>query len=278
MSIVMLLIYICSCIYYNRQAVRAEENLVHQFRANLELELEHIKGGLYQPYERSRAYQVLTRVNRLDERDEVYALLQSISQLSDEIAAVRLEDTIQGRNYLYANRYCFVDAGSGADAPFDVGEEGKNQAEGFGAGAVLLPTHKFNAPETLPLLVPKMIIQPIMENYFKHGFVKREEGFRLRASSRIQEDRLVIEVENNGTGIPEEKLKSLLLNLERAKTFDNEEGACGIGLINIQSRLNLYYQNEGQISLYNLDPYGLRIEVILRLKAEVEQCEGANCR
>lgn len=56
LSIVMLLIYICSCIYYNRQAVRAEENLVHQFRANLELELEHIKGGLYQPYERSCAY------------------------------------------------------------------------------------------------------------------------------------------------------------------------------------------------------------------------------
>ena len=120
--------------------------------------------------------------------------------------------------------------------------------------------------DTLGLIVPKMILQPIMENYFKHGFTKRKEGYRILASSCLEGDNLVITVENNGTNMSEEELSALEDNLKKTRTFDNDENAFGIGLINIQSRLNLYYNNNARVLVANLAPYGLRVQLILSLK------------
>jgi two-component system LytT family sensor kinase len=82
-------------------------------------------------------------------------------------------------------------------------------------------------PETLDLLVPSMLLQPIVENSIRHGLSSKVEGGTIRVRSRLTEGRLQIAVEDDGVGIPEEKLANLF---ER-----------GIGVSNVNERLQVLY-------------------------------------
>ena len=54
-------------------------------------------------------------------------------------------------------------------------------------------------PESLTTPVPKMILQPIVENYFKHGMNTHAGVGRISISTRIAENgRLIVVIENNG--------------------------------------------------------------------------------
>ena len=85
-------------------------------------------------------------------------------------------------------------------------------------------------PETLDLLVPSMLLQPIVENSIRHGLSSKVEGGTIRVRSRLSEGRLHITVEDDGVGIPEEKLANLF---ER-----------GIGVSNVNERLQVLYGDD----------------------------------
>ncbi|MFS0724844.1 sensor histidine kinase [Paenibacillus sp. 1P07SE] len=58
--------------------------------------------------------------------------------------------------------------------------------------------------------MPKMILQPILENYFKHGYKSTEKNGQIRITARAGEGGgAVVTVENNGLSIPEERLARL---------------------------------------------------------------------
>ncbi|MGB6306068.1 MAG: histidine kinase, partial [Acidobacteriaceae bacterium] len=58
------------------------------------------------------------------------------------------------------------------------------------------------APETLEILVPSMLLQPLIENGIKHGLEPRIGGGTITLRSRLQNDKLVITVEDDGVGMP----------------------------------------------------------------------------
>lgn len=88
---------------------------------------------------------------------------------------------------------------------------------------------------TLPLL-----IQPIVENAFSHALIETTENGELRVSILDKGDNVLIEVEDNGKGIPEVELMNLR---EKLKSQNNKEYE-NIGLYNIHNRLRLYYGDE----------------------------------
>ena len=55
-----------------------------------------------------------------------------------------------------------------------------------------------------------MILQPIIENSIKHGLASKVEGGMVRLKSWLEETRLFISIEDDGVGIPEAKLHTLL--------------------------------------------------------------------
>lgn len=120
---------------------------------------------------------------------------------------------------------------------------------------------------TARLNVPKMIIQPIVENYFKHGFFNPGQGF-LSISSRIEDGFLKITVEDNGIGIPEEQRFQLQEKLDKEHQLESH-GSSSIGLINVMSRLRLYFGDESTISLMQREPHGLC--VILKIPLHQDQ-------
>ncbi len=56
---------------------------------------------------------------------------------------------------------------------------------------------------TLDVIVPSMLLQPLVENSIKHGIAPRIEGGTIWLRSRVEGEKLVIELEDNGIGIQE---------------------------------------------------------------------------
>lgn len=119
-------------------------------------------------------------------------------------------------------------------------------------------------PETEQLLIPKMIIQPLAENYFKHGFMggNEENRIRIRCFISPETDKLHIEVCDNGFGIGEEELKAMRRRLEDFKR-DASDPSEHIGLVNVLSRLNLYYREYAQMTVERAEPQGFRVVLII---------------
>jgi two-component system LytT family sensor kinase len=97
-------------------------------------------------------------------------------------------------------------------------------------------------PETLSCLIPSMILQPIIENSIKHGISPRIEGGVIKIRSGRLQDRISIEVEDNGVGIPEDDIP---------KIYNS-----GIGISNIIERLKVIYHSDYVFSVRSFPGYG----------------------
>lgn len=84
--------------------------------------------------------------------------------------------------------------------------------------------------------LPFFSLQPLVENAIIHGLEPKESGGKIQISCRIEGDKIFIVIEDNGLGIPPEKMK-LLKNLDTASA----DQISGIGIINIHKRLRLFF-------------------------------------
>jgi two-component system LytT family sensor kinase len=112
-----------------------------------------------------------------------------------------------------------------------------------------LRIEKHIGPDTLDVLVPSMILQPLVENSIKHGFSRRVGGGRIVISSRRENGRAIIEVNDDGLGMSEERLSTALGE--------------GIGLSNVYERLRVIYGEGYGLTLRSTPDQGTsaRIEI-----------------
>lgn len=108
-------------------------------------------------------------------------------------------------------------------------------------------------------LLPVFTLQPIIENTIKHGFIGMEaEEKIIRIESHRLHDKIVIIVSDNGIGMDKEQLDTLMAAIRNPEREDT-----GIGLWNINQRLQLLYDNEYEFDI--LSEEGGGTTVILRL-------------
>src|SRR5438309_512900 len=102
---------------------------------------------------------------------------------------------------------------------------------------------------TLDAFVPSMLLQPIIENSLKHGLAAKLEGGQISIRTSLSDGRLIIEVEDNGAGIPEERMPQVYVD--------------GIGISNVQERLRVLYGNDFRLQISSRKGAGtlIRIEV-----------------
>ncbi|WP_088103260.1 cache domain-containing sensor histidine kinase [Halalkalibacter urbisdiaboli] len=120
--------------------------------------------------------------------------------------------------------------------------------------------------DALNVKVPKMMLQPIIENYFKHGFDIREGVGKIQLKCTLEDSFLLVQIIDNGLGITEERLIEIRRYLyeENASSYRD----CNIGLKNVYARLKLYYSDKATLDLTNLERGGLC--VMMKLPAEME--------
>ncbi len=114
--------------------------------------------------------------------------------------------------------------------------------------------------------IPKMILQPLVENCIKHGFEGKDGRCVISVSvTRRDNGDLQVSVADNGFGISPSSLARLQKNLERnidtaSSLVTDEEN---IGLFNICQRLNLTYERKGSLKLDSRFGYYTIVKILI---------------
>ncbi|WMJ21841.1 sensor histidine kinase [Paludicola sp. MB14-C6] len=101
------------------------------------------------------------------------------------------------------------------------------------------------SPEINELSIIKLVLQPLIENAIYHAMEFMDGDGMITIRGYCQDNEVILEVEDNGPGMAQEKVESLLLDVMKSNT----KGA-GIGLCNVYQRIRLTYGA----------PYGLEIQ------------------
>jgi two-component system LytT family sensor kinase len=116
------------------------------------------------------------------------------------------------------------------------------------------------APESLDVMVPSMLLQPLVENSIKHGLASKVEGGSIYLRSRLSDSRLVIEVEDDGVGMAATQMPEA----------GNGRGA-GIGMANVSERLQVLYGDTARLTIDSHEGKG----TLVRIRLPLLQTAGA---
>ncbi|MEU8301965.1 histidine kinase [Actinomadura sp. NPDC048955] len=125
------------------------------------------------------------------------------------------------------------------------------------------------APEVLPVAVPFLALQPLVENAVRHGMAGGRRAFHISIVARDSGAEAAISVEDDGIGMDPERLEEILsaplgrpgpTGWGSVATHDRSEGAPGIGLANVDARMRQVYGDE----------YGLTVETALGAGTKVK--------
>lgn len=122
-------------------------------------------------------------------------------------------------------------------------------------------------PSMYDALIPKLILQPIVENSIVHGMDNGGTNFvvRVMASVSADNEELSFSIEDNGVGFSEELLACWPDRMEEYFKSDSGEASGGqrFALRNIYERLRIRYQGRFQFILHNLPGGGAGVYITL---------------
>ena len=155
---------------------------------------------------------------------------------------------------------------------------------------MMIQQYRFNSRFTLRIVmdesdeyaydffVPKLILQPIIENALFHGLEDSVDKGEVQIRIEVTETNLVITVSDNGLGMSRDQLNQLNASIKRLNTLTetdhlaeienskNKRG--GIALTNIQQRIQLLFGQEYGITVYSTLNHGTDVEIILPINRD----------
>jgi two-component system LytT family sensor kinase len=112
------------------------------------------------------------------------------------------------------------------------------------------------AEETLAVVVPSMLLQPLIENSIKHGLEPRISGGTVTLRSRILGDgRLMLEVEDDGVGMDAEGDAGLRMGVAN--------GIGGIGMRNVRERMEVLYGSSAEVEMTSRPGRGTKVTLVM---------------
>lgn len=122
------------------------------------------------------------------------------------------------------------------------------------------------------IIIPRMLLQPIVENSIVHGIIESEDYNigNIKVYCIIQEKLLTIVVEDDGKGMDDEKINRLI---EQIKSVDENttevEGLSHVALINIQRRIISYFGKQYGLTVESQKGKGTKVTVCMPLNKNV---------
>ncbi|MGD6903254.1 cache domain-containing sensor histidine kinase [Bacillus infantis] len=114
-------------------------------------------------------------------------------------------------------------------------------------------------------LVPKLILQPIVENAMIHGLEKKLENGYLLIKGYVKNDLLHIQIIDNGVGMDERTMSSLLKGVYVNR---DENKGTGNGILNVQNRIKLLFGREYGLKIDSNENVGSVFELTLPVHRE----------
>jgi two-component system LytT family sensor kinase len=119
-----------------------------------------------------------------------------------------------------------------------------------------LAVRKDISADTLDVVVPSMLLQPLVENAIKHGLSRKVGAGSITLRAWREKNAAIIEVEDDGLGISDERLQSAM--------------SSGIGLRNVNERLRVLYGAMGRLTLEGAPGKGALARVEIPVAAAVK--------
>lgn len=115
--------------------------------------------------------------------------------------------------------------------------------------------YEINIPDQLKnCILPKLTLQPLVENALYHGIkTRRRQGF-IRVSGKALNDRIILEVVDDGIGMTEERLAKVRESLE-------DENAEGFGMRAVHRRIRILFGGDYGLAVESQPDAGTRISV-----------------
>jgi two-component system LytT family sensor kinase len=116
-------------------------------------------------------------------------------------------------------------------------------------GVEKLRVEKEIDPRTLEVMVPSILLQPLIENSIKHGLEPRLKGGTVTLRSRLDGNRVLIEVADDGVGMTNRPVSTL------------RRAGAGIGMKNVQERLEVLYGNQAKFTIVSNPGRGTSVSI-----------------
>lgn len=129
-------------------------------------------------------------------------------------------------------------------------------------------------PSLESVLLPRLVIQPLVENCIEHAFRQADPPWEIRIKAKLYNGIWAVEITDNGCGFAEEKIKEILANIgelgpdrrERTEQAELPVKLGNMGIVNTVNRLKLMYRNRLFFNLYNnTGEPGATIQIIASL-------------
>ena len=116
-------------------------------------------------------------------------------------------------------------------------------------------------PELNSILIPKLILQPLVENAYVHGLEEKngQGTLQIKGILNTEEDIAVFVVEDDGIGMSEEQIYTIF--------HPNPEKKCGFGLSSVHKRIQILYGEDYGLRIFSEPGNGTKI--ILRFQGSV---------
>jgi two-component system LytT family sensor kinase len=131
-------------------------------------------------------------------------------------------------------------------------------------GRQKLRVYKHLDPQTLDIVIPSMLLQPLVENSIKHGLSPKVDGGSITVRSRIQDGKLLIQVEDDGVG----------MSAPPAVAAHSMGSGRGIGMINVAERLHVLFGDDGKMTVQSRDGQGTLVMLELPVLQQESETEG----
>lgn len=115
----------------------------------------------------------------------------------------------------------------------------------------------------LQYIIPKLILQPFVENAMVHGIERDNSKSVIRVKGYLAEDRLHFMIEDDGAGMNGDTIKQLLGSKSSSKGSNNQKG---YAIRNVNERLSLYYTDNYSLNISSEPGKGTRVEISIPTK------------
>ncbi|MBR3538810.1 MAG: sensor histidine kinase [Eubacterium sp.] len=135
--------------------------------------------------------------------------------------------------------------------------------------------YEIDIPEDIgEYYILKLLLQPLVENALYHGIKIKRGGGTIRVAGRLVDDMLEFSVSDTGTGMTAEQLRNLKERMMKGQPSVSE-GAGGFGLVNVNLRIRLYYnQPEGLRIISDEKGTTVSFRVPCRTREEISENES----
>lgn len=116
-------------------------------------------------------------------------------------------------------------------------------------------------PSIQSLLIPKLTLQPLVENCVLHAFNSKSPNKNITLQAKLSENFFILYVIDNGIGMPEKTQKAINNSLDALQATSSK----GIGLYNVHERIGLYFGKEYGLSVTSTGPQGTTLAIKLPL-------------